>query len=786
MKRNSALFWALIAAAGTAASADVFIWSGVDGDWENDSLWFGPVGQYPDSIADTATLSGASADVVLNANTSIGGLSILNGLSLYTFEHSLFVNGDVQLTGSGSTLVLRPSPALRDLDVDTMTMDNNAFFILADGLAQFDEALSIQGQSGVLGVGVIEMNSTTGDLDIVSGAIWAQETGTDLETLTVQRTQSSTSRLNWTHPGSGLIVWDDKTMDIQIPFSGALGGKLSVAGGSDFQCVSPIVAGSGSELRFSSGSGAGAGSSTISAPNAIDAYGKIIVSGHATLETPLLVLRGTGEIAPDGLLLINSTAVVLDSFTTSPIDGGGIEFSSGTSNLSVTGGITRIDTSVGGHFDLDGFGNLAVSISNGSSLVLDTQFIERFSSNIFDSTLDIRGTLDIKTVVPGDGWTNSGEITLDGGTINGRNLVNETTIQGKGTINATVYNNGTLIADGGSLYFDYVDLDGNNASETGTVRAETGDISISLVSDLTTQVFSGSMFVGDGQGAREVLEMNTGFAVISEEGATGSLSLNSGWLRAKYVVLASEFDTRGTSYIRASGNEIFDKIRFWPTGTNTISGTLELDGDTVIREDATFEGEGMIKGVNTNHTIDLANGASTSDIGIIALGGVSLDDSANGIGHATIASLAMAPTASLKIDLAGDNGGLDHDLLTVLDDAIIAGTIELGAVEGFSPAFGDVFTVLTAQSVTGSFSDIDISGLAIGQSAEVTVYATRVDVMVSCRADMFTDGLLDVFDVFAFLDAFQIQDQDADFDNNGVFDIFDVFAFLGAFSAGCS
>jgi hypothetical protein len=56
---------------------------------------------------------------------------------------------------------------------------------------------------------------------------------------------------------------------------------------------------------------------------------------------------------------------------------------------------------------------------------------------------------------------------------------------------------------------------------------------------------------------------------------------------------------------------------------------------------------------------------------------------------------------------------------------------------------------------------------------------------VSCAADFTGDGNLDIFDVFAFLDAFNAMDPAADFVVDGVFDVFDVFAYLDAFNAGC-
>ncbi|MCA9303462.1 MAG: hypothetical protein KC996_05005 [Phycisphaerales bacterium] len=54
------------------------------------------------------------------------------------------------------------------------------------------------------------------------------------------------------------------------------------------------------------------------------------------------------------------------------------------------------------------------------------------------------------------------------------------------------------------------------------------------------------------------------------------------------------------------------------------------------------------------------------------------------------------------------------------------------------------------------------------------------------EADLNGDGELDVFDVFAYLDAFNAGDLGiADMTNDGSLDVFDVFAFLDLFNAGC-
>ncbi|MFG0299147.1 MAG: GC-type dockerin domain-anchored protein [Phycisphaerales bacterium JB047] len=54
-----------------------------------------------------------------------------------------------------------------------------------------------------------------------------------------------------------------------------------------------------------------------------------------------------------------------------------------------------------------------------------------------------------------------------------------------------------------------------------------------------------------------------------------------------------------------------------------------------------------------------------------------------------------------------------------------------------------------------------------------------------CTPDLNGDGLLDFFDISAFLSGFTAMDPAADFTGDGLYDFFDVSAFLGAFAAGC-
>ena len=60
-----------------------------------------------------------------------------------------------------------------------------------------------------------------------------------------------------------------------------------------------------------------------------------------------------------------------------------------------------------------------------------------------------------------------------------------------------------------------------------------------------------------------------------------------------------------------------------------------------------------------------------------------------------------------------------------------------------------------------------------------------VEAVCSCLADLNSDGVLDFFDIQAFLGMFAASDPAADFNGDGVLDFFDVQAYLGLFAAGC-
>jgi hypothetical protein len=108
-------------------------------------------------------------------------------------------------------------------------------------------------------------------------------------------------------------------------------------------------------------------------------------------------------------------------------------------------------------------------------------------------------------------------------------------------------------------------------------------------------------------------------------------------------------------------------------------------------------------------------------------------------------------------------------------------------IQGFDEVSPDNFVEISSHLYTidplfGSVVDL---GVIEGDQTWDAVTLVIDDGAAACPADLTGDGMLNFFDVSAFLAAFTANDPVADFTGDGVFNFFDVSAFLAAFGAGC-
>lgn len=785
MVSKSVFACALVAAAGTVASAGVFSWSAGDGSWGDHTNWFGPAGQVPHLTVDSASVGTQHADVLIESSIALGSLHVFNDSSVYTHTGSLFVAGDVLLEDSNQALVVSDGPATRDFDADTVTV-RDTYMVMAGGTAQIDEALNLE-TAGVLGVGVVEMNGS-GDFDLGPGTLWATYHPSG-DTLTVRRTGSSTAELDWSDPASNILAWDGATLDIEIPVSGVFAGDMNISEGSTVRVADPIIAGASSQITLWGGDVWDVDAEAVLEAPVVDSYGLIdVLNGESIIRSPLVALHGTAELGEDTYLRLESTAVILDSFVVTSPDGtgGNIHFD-GTQTVNVTGGTTSVTTGQFGLFDLDGSGDMAVSIAGDSALWLDVHHIQSFQVDTFSGTLNVAGLFHLVTYQSAPTWQNQGEINLDGGEITGRTLENEGVISGSGAIEAELFSNGQLVADGGTLFVNNpgdstLGIIADSDPSTGVLRAETGDMVLAVPDGNIGYFFKGDAFIGNGEGVREVMETN-GVFWISDE---GSMSLNGGFFRAKQVQLDGELFTQGVSMLRATesdweeGGVIFD----WGS-VSTISGTLEIDGHASTRRTHQFNGEGNIRAVSPVRVFDFADDTDMADVSFASAGRVTFDEQNDGLGQATVAGFELEPTATLEIDFGSDTEGF-YDSIAAQDAAVLGGTLQLSPWYNAVPEAGDTITILTAPSVTGEFAEVDDSAFGWRRRAEVSVEPNRVDVTFYCAADLNSDGIVDLGDVTMFTQAFTANDMAADlYAPHGLLDLSDVLAFIELVNNGC-
>ena len=116
-------------------------------------------------------------------------------------------------------------------------------------------------------------------------------------------------------------------------------------------------------------------------------------------------------------------------------------------------------------------------------------------------------------------------------------------------------------------------------------------------------------------------------------------------------------------------------------------------------------------------------------------------------------------------------------------------------VEGFDANDDLIVSVDAPPIVSGGFAGFivreGVSKVVVTPLGNFDFANGMDDVQVStqvinlCDVDINCDGLLNFFDISAFLTAYNAMDPRADFSGDGFFNFFDISAFLAQYSAGC-
>ena len=196
----------------------------------------------------------------------------------------------------------------------------------------------------------------------------------------------------------------------------------------------------------------------------------------------------------------------------------------------------------------------------------------------------------------------------------------------------------------------------------------------------------------------------------------------------------------GTLTLSGVGNEP-DSTRVLDTGTLRVTGGLS--GNLNVASGATFDNAasgGLVLGAaNLRGTVRTANatrfaGAVVGAGNFTGAGAVRFDGGyAPGNSPASVTfegDLVLGASNVLAMELGGTTLGTGYDHLTVLDDAILGGGLNVATIGGFAPSLGQSFDLFDFRRATGTFSSVTLptlgNGLAWNTSALYTAGAISV------------------------------------------------------------
>jgi autotransporter-associated beta strand protein len=200
------------------------------------------------------------------------------------------------------------------------------------------------------------------------------------------------------------------------------------------------------------------------------------------------------------------------------------------------------------------------------------------------------------------------------------------------------------------------------------------------------------------------------------------------------------------------------------SGANTYSGTTTVNGGSLL--------------VNGTHQMDATLAVPVGDYTVNAggaLGGSGTIGAASDPVNVTVAGGTLAPGAGagtltlngnyvqntgseLAIEIGGSAAGA-FDVLAVNGTANIAGTLDIDLINGFTPANGNSFTVLTATSVTGNLT---LAGESSGFALQVNPTSLVLNFSAATVAgDYNNNGVVDAADYVLWRNGGPLQNEGA-------------------------
>lgn len=329
------------------------------------------------------------------------------------------------------------------------------------------------------------------------------------------------------------------------------------------------------------------------------------------------------------------------------------------------------------------FGNSAANLDVVSGrLIIDADSRWQSNANVDvgeSGELEIHGT---NAVIAGGNWTGSGAVNLD---------ADVTTIAADTVVNMP---NGTF------------DLDGN--------YTVSGDM---LAINQTLHLLVSS--IDDDPGILGSIQDR-----VQINGAAGQLNVQLTDPNAAYV-FGEELELNGPggglTGVHLVGSDVRLAGMTNVSGSSTTLAKVEITGDVNIANGAAFNLQG---GSSNNPNVVRSTAAFTGSGDLRVLSGAQLnveDGTSTGInvvnngrfepgmsiGSITMRSLEQSAAGTLAMEIDGP-AGIGQDEIVTTGASTVDGALEVTVLDGFIPTLGQVYSLLLADSVSGTFDDFEL------------------------------------------------------------------------------
>ena len=391
------------------------------------------------------------------------------------------------------------------------------------------------------------------------------------------------------------------------------------------------------------------------------------------------------------------------------------------------GAVTLDGVTINGTYQvLNGFEYLANTVTNNGPFTVGT------GAN--SAVLDIAGSVTLK----GSGTltlSNPNDVMFGYGQNNGATLTNQSTIQGAGTINPT--SNNSFINQHIVSATQNMTINGN-FSNPGTLKVSKGKtlyIESGLFSNFSGTTLTGGKYMVTGSFLFDGASIAANAAGITLTG-TSALIGNQSAVNA----LANLSTNASAGTFTVTGGQQF---------TTTLSGNFSNTGKVMVGKNSQFKvacnvnfscpymqsgGMTTVDGTLTDTFGVNINGGKLFGTGTIAASVVSkasvtAGDTAVKAGILSPSTYTQNSTGSLNIQIGGTTVGTQYSQLAVANGASLNGTLNVKLINGFLPAIGNAFTILTTSARTGTFATVNLPTLS-GAHFAINYTATSVTLTV--------------------------------------------------------